>query len=127
MVPPLASSNRPLRSAVAPVKEPLEWPNSSNSITPLGSAPQLTATNLSRLLLRWMIRANSSLPDPVSPSSRTVSCDGAIRAMRSRLAAIWWLEPRTPSSSRISRLRDGVTGLTRSWTAFDTGGARVQR
>jgi hypothetical protein len=33
-VPPFAASNRPVRSRVAPVNEPLTWPNSSLSSTP---------------------------------------------------------------------------------------------
>ena len=44
-MPPLASSNRPLRSSTAPVKAPRSWPNSSDSSSVSGSAAQLTATN----------------------------------------------------------------------------------
>ena len=75
IVPPSASSNRPLRSAVAPVKAPRAWPNSSDSSSVSGRAPQFWATNgRSRggCPLSWMSRANSSLPVPVSPSSSTV-------------------------------------------------------
>ncbi len=45
MVPPEANSKRPFRSRVAPVKAPLQAPNSSASTSSRGMAPQLTATN----------------------------------------------------------------------------------
>ena len=42
-VPPSASSKRPTRSALASVKAPFTWPNSSLSKTPSESPPALTA------------------------------------------------------------------------------------
>ncbi|MDF9863524.1 hypothetical protein M2437_002506 [Methylorubrum pseudosasae] len=44
-MPPLASSNRPMRRATAPVKAPFSWPNSSDSSRASGIAAQLTETN----------------------------------------------------------------------------------
>ena len=44
-MPPSAARNRPGLSAIAPVKAPLTWPNSSDSSSVSGSAPQLTSTN----------------------------------------------------------------------------------
>ena len=39
-VPPSASSNRPARARLAPVKAPCSWPNSSASISVSGRAAQ---------------------------------------------------------------------------------------
>jgi hypothetical protein len=45
MVPPFATSKRPMRCAMAPVKAPLSCPNISLSSKPVGIAAQLTFTN----------------------------------------------------------------------------------
>ena len=60
-MPPLASSNRPMRRAAAPVKAPFSWPKSSLSTRPGGKAAQLILiSGLSlRLLAEWMARAIS--------------------------------------------------------------------
>ena len=73
-VPSWASSNRPGRSAVAPVKAPRMWPNSSHSSSCSGIAAQLIAVKLRSLrgLIRWMARARTSLPVPLSPVMSTV-------------------------------------------------------
>jgi len=74
-VPPSASSKRPCRWPMAPVKAPFSWPNSSLSSSVSGMAAQLIGTNCpvrSRADAWWMARAISSLPVPVSPSSSTV-------------------------------------------------------
>ena len=73
-VPPSACWNLPARLAMAPVKAPFTWPNSSLSIRFSGMAPQLMVTNgpLTRLLRRWSSRAISSLPVPVSPVMSTL-------------------------------------------------------
>ena len=42
-VPPLASSNLPMRRATAPVNAPFSWPNSSDSSSVSGMAAQLSA------------------------------------------------------------------------------------
>ena len=85
-MPLSASSNLPICFSVAPVNEPFSWPNSSLSISSSGMAAQLTWTNASSLrrLLRWMARATSSLPTPLSPVMRTVAFVGAARATASR-------------------------------------------
>ena len=44
-VPPCAAWNCPTRVATAPVKAPFTWPNSSDSRSASGIAPQFTATN----------------------------------------------------------------------------------
>ncbi len=47
-VPPVASSNLPMRRAIAPVKAPFSWPNSSDSSRLSGIAAQLTEMNGAR-------------------------------------------------------------------------------
>jgi hypothetical protein len=83
-VPPLAAWNRPGREATAPVKAPRTWPKSSLSISPSGMAAQFTATNgpVPRGERRWISRATSSLPVPVSPWSSTVTSVAATFSMR---------------------------------------------
>ena len=63
-MPPSASSNRPMRRAIAPVKAPFSWPNSSLSTSPAGRAAQLTLISglAARRLVEWIARAISSLP-----------------------------------------------------------------
>jgi len=74
MVPPCASSKRPTRRSMAPVKAPFTWPNSSLSTRPAEMAAQFTLTSgrCRRGLRSWIARAISSLPVPVSPRIRTV-------------------------------------------------------
>jgi len=78
-VPPSASSNRPFRSAVAPVKAPRSCPKSSLSSRVSASAPQCTPTKgPSRRGLHWWISlATSSFPVPLGPVTRTVAGVGA--------------------------------------------------
>ena len=66
-------SIRPRRCAWAPVKAPFSWPNSSLSSSASGIAPQLIGTKgpSARALSRWIARAASSLPVPLSPSTST--------------------------------------------------------
>ena len=77
-VPPSASSKRPMRRAMAPVKAPFSWPNSSLSTSPAGRAAQLTLISglAVRRLWEWIARAISSLPVPVSPLISTVASVG---------------------------------------------------
>ena len=74
IVPPWASSNRPLRWPTALVNDPFSWPKSSLSRRFSGRAAQLTSTNgaVRRGDAPWTARATSSLPVPVSPTIRTV-------------------------------------------------------
>ena len=104
-VPPLATSKRPLRSSVAPVKAPRRWPKSSLSSSPSESAAQLTATKRwsRRGPAAWMARATSSLPVPVSPSMRTVVRELATRAISSSTLRIAALSPTISFGRSISR------------------------
>src|SRR5438270_219180 len=88
-VPPLASSKRPRRAPVAPVKLPRAWPNSSLSSTPSAMAPQSTAMNdpCARREAPWIARATSSLPVPDSPTTSTVASVDATRAAALLLVA----------------------------------------
>ena len=61
-VPPLASSNLPMRRATAPVKAPFSWPNSSDSSRFSGIAAQLTEMN--GLLARLDLARGCSAPSP---------------------------------------------------------------
>ena len=92
-VPPLAASNRPTREAMAPLKAPFLWPNSSLSSSVSGSAPQLIDTKgrAARDDCRWMLRATSSLPVPLSPCTSTglsLPATRVITASTSRISAL---------------------------------------
>ncbi len=65
-VPPPARSNLPRRCLVAPVNAPASWPKSSDSISSLGRAAQLSFSSgpFARGLSVWMARATSSLLRP---------------------------------------------------------------
>ena len=73
IVPPWAASNFPAwPSRRAPVNAPAAYPNSSLSTSSRGRAPQLTATKgrSARRLSPWIACATSSLPVPLSPTTR---------------------------------------------------------
>ena len=76
---------------MAPVNAPFSWPNSVLSTSSFGMAARLTATNGASAMpdSRWISRASSSLPVPLSPRIRTVA---------ESFATFW-------TSSRISRVR----------------------
>jgi hypothetical protein len=125
MVPPLASSNIPLRSFTAPVKAPRAWPNSSLSSSPSARAEQFTATNGfdRRGLSSWMARAISSFPVPVAPRRRTVLSVGATRAMARSTSLIRGVFPTSraaPAPSTGSRRASTALILLRS-TALSHG------
>ncbi len=94
-VPPSASSKRPFFMAVAPVKAPFSWPNSSLSRRVSVRAAQLIATNglLRRGLLKWIAFAISSLPVPLSPVVNIVVLVCATFRMISNRACIGLLLP----------------------------------
>jgi hypothetical protein len=99
IVPPSATSNKPRFFATAPVNAPRSWPNSSLSINSGGIAAQLTLTNgpFETALLRWIARAISSLPVPLSPVISTrlrVGATFAICRLRSSITGV------PPSSSQ---------------------------
>ena len=82
-------------SRTAPVKEPLTWPNSSLSSRFSGIAPQLIDRKRwpERGLAKWMARAISSLPVPLSPWISTVELVRATRSTRVKTACIFGLLP----------------------------------
>ncbi len=90
MVPPSAWRNFPSRSAVAPVKAPATWPKSSLSSSVSLRQPQATSTNRfsRRWLARWISRARSDLPVPLSPVMSSVAGASASRATRSSTCRI---------------------------------------
>ena len=69
---------------------PFSWPNSSLSSRVSVSAPQLTLMNgpIARLLSRWIARATSSLPVPLSPAMNTVVSLAATFSTVRRTASI---------------------------------------
>src|SRR5216117_3360420 len=99
-VPESASSNRPTRRSVAPVKAPRSWPNISDSTRSFGIAALFTHTNgfAARPLWRWMAEATSSLPVPDSPVIRTRASVGATRAISPRNWSIALLTPTSGSA-----------------------------
>ena len=101
-MPPSASSNLPFFWATAPVNEPFSCPKSSDSSSVSASAAQETATNgrSPRSPEKWMARATSSLPVPLSPWMSTVER--------------WLATSRT--RSKISAMRGLL--LTRSWKRY---------
>ena len=109
MVPPSAVTNLPICLRTAPVKLPFSWPNSSDSISSSGMAAQLTCTRVRsrRIDWRWMARATSSLPVPLSPVTRTVAGVGAALSMVSRRRRMAGAEPMSCSGSE-RRLRFSV-------------------
>ena len=93
-VPLSASSNRPARDLVAPVKAPASWPKSSDSISVSGNAAQFIVTSGSshRVDRRCKRSAISSLPVPLSPMTSTGRLIGAARealSTASRKAPDW--------------------------------------
>jgi len=94
-VPPSAAEKRPTLLLTAPVKAPRTCPKSSDSISPSGMAPQFTETKgLSRRkLLKWIARATSSFPVPLSPVTMAVEGLSAILRMVSKTSAMTPLLP----------------------------------
>ena len=95
-VPPLANSNLPSLSEIAPVKDPFLCPKSSLSIRSLGIAAQFTGINLCLDLLdNWCkFLATNSLPVPLSPRIKTVASDAAIVSIRLLKSSINLLDPK---------------------------------
>src|SRR6185503_7144815 len=99
-VPPSASSKRPGRSLIAPVKAPRSCPKSSDSISVSEKSAQLTATK-GRCLRRldwWMSVAVTSLPVPLSPVTSTVLSLFPMTRRNSNTARIRALCPTTSDS-----------------------------
>ena len=106
IVPPLASSKRPLRSSTAPVKAPRLWPNSSDSRSVSGRAAQLTATNgrSARGPPWWIARAIISFPVPLSPRSSTVAREEATLVTAAKTSCIRLLWPMMLSIRYVFRI-----------------------
>ena len=85
---------------MAPVNAPFLCPKSSLSSSVSGMAPQLMATKgwLARELARWMARATSSLPVPLSPWMSTLASLAATRWALARTSSM--REERVTISSR---------------------------
>ena len=112
-MPPSASWNMPSLSAIAPVNAPRRWPNSSDSISSSGIAPQLTAMNgaVARTPSLCSARATSSLPVPDSPVISTLVLTEWILVISSNtfciarlLPSSWASRTRPASWSRSARL-----------------------
>ena len=104
-VPPSASSNLPARFATAPVNAPRTWPNSSLSITPSGSAAQLTWMNGAS---RRRIQRGSRAPRaPCRRRSRRASAPGssvvATASISCRTRSIAGLTPSICVPSEVPR------------------------
>ena len=104
-VPRSAVSMSPFLLPAAPVNAPRTWPNSSDSSSVSGRAPQLRATKgrSRRSELKWIARATSSLPVPDSPVMRIVLLVGAIVSTRSNTACMGLLRPMMLENSDAER------------------------
>ena len=85
-----ACRRRPARTCpsccrTAPVNDPFSWPNSADSTSSAGMAARFTGMNgpSARPDSRWIIRASSSLPVPLSPRISTVASSPATLRTRS--------------------------------------------
>ena len=69
---------------------PRSWPNSSDSSSDSGRAPQLIETNFfsRRIEEKWIARAISSLPVPLSPVSSTVEETLPMRSIDRKISCI---------------------------------------
>ena len=108
-VPVPATSNRPGLRSIAPVKAPFSWPKSSLSTRFSGMAAQFTATKgcVAWGEPRWIARATSSLPVPLSPWMTRGRSEAAARSTVSRtdfMAGSWVTKPST-GCWRSSRTR----------------------
>ena len=124
-----------MRRATAPVKAPFSWPKNSLSMRSRGIAVQFTATKgrSRRGERRWIARATSSLPVPVSPRRSTVASASATCstiANTSRIAgevADDLLEPGRPLELAVQArhvaplplVRDGVAEHERELVVAD--------
>ena len=135
-MPESASSKRPIRRSVAPVKEPRSWPNISLSTRSRGIAAQLTEMNgfRARGENRWIALATSSLPLPDSPRISTRASVWATWAINWRSRSIGALDPTRvgwgPSAARRARFSAWVrtsVSAERSATSSDSGASGFSR
>ncbi|RMH37879.1 MAG: hypothetical protein D6689_20465 [Deltaproteobacteria bacterium] len=127
IVPVCASRNSPRRALPAPVNAPFSWPNSSASSSDGDSAEQSNATNgrSARGPMRWIVRAKSSLPVPLSPRISTVASECATRSTSAMSCFIGGDSPITSPSPRARSTSDRSRRTSRArlpclaarWTA----------
>ncbi len=109
--PPSAASKSPFLLAIAPVNAPLTCPKRLDSSSSAGIEPELTVMKGApeRGECVWMARATSSLPVPLSPSTRIVERDGPARRTSSNTlripADLPTIRPRPKRSESSSRRR----------------------
>src|SRR6516225_7208868 len=91
--PAIGGLEQARRFSLAPVNAPFIYPNSSESSSVSGNAPQLIVMNGApeRALFSWMALATSSLPVPLSPVISTRLFCGATVWIRSKMAFIFGL------------------------------------
>ena len=115
--PPSADSKRPRFWVWASVKAPRSWPKSSLSRRCSGRAAQLTCRKgrSRRPLSKWMARATTSLPAPLSPSMSTVVVSEPERRGRPWCAPARWPRscPRWPASALAWRRSAESTAICR--------------
>ena len=106
------------------------WPNSSASTRSSGNAAQFSVQNglFRRVPPRWIARATSSLPLPLSPSISTANGAAAARATLCRNSAITGVAPSSslgPGSARASRASTAATiGAAAAALSVNTDAAR---
>lgn len=104
----------------APVNDPFSWPNSSDARSDGWIAPQFTLTSgrEARCDRRWMERATSSFPVPVSPTMSTVASVIDTAATRFSTAPKRGLQPTSSgASASLLLLRAGWRRASPCWTA----------
>ncbi len=118
-VPPSAFSNSPRLVVCAPVKAPRTWPNSSLSSSPSGIAVQLIGTKgfSERSPWKWMARATTSLPVPLSPVISTELRLCEMRLISAKISRIAGLLP-------ISSPSEPVRSTARRSCSFSSASAR---
>ena len=130
-MPPSASSKRPARSALASVKAPFTWPNSSLSKTPSESPPALTVRSglPARADAAWSAAATVPLPVPFSPVTSTFASEGPTRSIISSTGCIAGASAISSGrpSSRIARFSASSLCVWRSARPSSTCVRRVAR
>ena len=137
-VPPMASSNLPMRRATAPVKAPFSWPNSSHSEQVLGDRGAVDARRTAcRCGSTWRGRSArcTSLPVPLSPVIRIEASErrdllGQLAPRAHRLVAEdegAVVARRRPSTAAISSGSggSGMYSLAPAWIAATAARASV--
>ena len=107
-VPPSAASTRPARPALAPVKAPFSWPNSSDSIRVSGMAAQFTEI-IGALARREIVQCprHQFLAGARLALDQHVGIGGAtlrILLNRSCIGAQWPMMPMSPCAASLGAL-----------------------